>query len=221
MAILLCSDPESLARSIGNHVGEMIAVLLTTGESSLATPLADEIPELLVIDVTGPRFSRLNFDAVSLAVLDLTPEELLSSGGRRLLDVLGRLAEESLTLAFVGAATATVGTLLQDGETAGLNLIPRSVVIDDVLAVPDLNALLASLSQSNVRLLALDRPVGAVYDFVGDWVRIENTEAEDGAEDSRERTAGNALLAAFKPGPEGPTVRLQMLSAGMQRRWPE
>ena len=165
MAILLYSDPESLARSIRNHVGEMIAVLLTTGESSLAPPLADQIPELLVIDVTGPRFSRLNFDAVSLAILDLTPEELLSSGGRRLLDVLGRLAEESLTLAFVGAATATVGTLLRDGKTAGLNLIPRSVVIDDVLAVPDLNALLASLSQSNVRLLALDRPVGVVYDF--------------------------------------------------------
>ena len=213
MAILLYSDPETLTRSIDSHVGEMIAVLLTTGESMLASQLAAVIEDLLVIDVTGPRLSRLNFDAVSLVILDLTPEELLSSGGRRLLDVLGRLAEESLTLAFYGAATATVGTRLQDGLTAGLNLIPRSVVIDDVLAVPDLNALLSSLSRSDVRLIALDRPVGAIYDFAGDSVRVEEADAAGGA--------GNVLLVAFKIGPEGPVARLQMLTPGMQRRWPE
>jgi hypothetical protein len=227
MGILLYSDSETLAQSISSHVGKMIVVLLTTGESDLTSSLQDQVPELLTVDVTGPRFSRLNFDAISLAILDLTPAELLSSGGRRLIDALGHLAEETLTLAFYGLATATVGALLQDGVTAGLNLIPRATIIDDVMAVPNLNALLASLSLSDVRLLALDHPVQAMYNFATDSVSMEtvkdisNVERDEAEGSDAGSSDGKAMMIAFVSGPEGPTARIQMLTPGMQRRWPE
>ncbi len=225
MGILLYSDSETLVHSISSHVGEMIVVLLTTGKSDLAAPLQSQLPELLSIDVTGPRLSRLNFDAISLAIIDLTPSELLSSAGRRLIDVLGHLAQESLTLALFGPATATVGSMLQDGVTAGLNLIPRTTVIDDVLAVPDLNALLASLSQSGVRLLALDHPVQAIYDFDTDSIKVAEVKSmsikDGGAAGDASSVEGKAMMIAFTAGPEGPTARIQILTPGMQRRWPE
>ncbi len=225
MGILLYSDRETLVHSISSHTGEMIVVLLTTGESELASPLQSRLPELLTIDVTGPRLSRLNFDAISLAIIDLTPSELLSSAGRRLIDVLGHLAQESLTLAFFGPSTATVGSLLQDGIAAGLNLIPRTTVIDDVMAVPNLNALLASLSRSGVRLLALDHPVQALYDFDTDSIvvaEITGKSDKDGDAGGEGPSAeGKAMMIAFKAGPAGPTARIQILTPGMQRRWPE
>jgi hypothetical protein len=151
--------------------------------------------------------SRLNFDIVRLVIVDLTTAELLNSGGRRLVDILGHLSHESLTLAFYGPATAATGSLLQDGVSAGLNLIPRCVVLPNLPATPDLNQLLSTLSQSNVRLLALESPVCATYERAPDTVMAQGE--------------GSLLLAAFRQSDDGtPTVRVQMLSHDMTRIWP-
>ena len=141
MAILLFSTPEILIEQARHFAGEQLPVLLTTGESALTVPLQARLEELIVVDVQGPRLGRLNFDAIGLAVVDLTPDMLLSSGGRRLLDVLGRLAtdpDEPLHLAFYGPSLGVIGAFLEDGVTAGLNLLPRTVVVPNVKSVVDL-----------------------------------------------------------------------------------
>lgn len=202
MSILLYSDRETLATQIAQQIDDGLSVLLTVGESELGELLSQSIEELLVVDVTGPKLNRLNFDVVSLAIIDLTDAELLSGGGRRLIDVLGRLSNESLTLAFYGSATSVTGSLLQDGISAGLNLVHRCVILPDLPATPDLNNLLASLSHTNVRLLALDAPVCARYDWRADTVAAQGN--------------GSLLLTTFRQNDEGaPTVRVQMLSDGM------
>ena len=207
MSILLYSDSETLVTNIAQQIGDGLSVLLTVGESELGEILPQSIEELLEIDVTGPKLNRLNIDAVQLAIIDLTDAELLSGGGRRLIDVLGRLSDESLTLAFYGSATSVTGSLLQDGISAGLNLVRDAVILPDLPATPDLNNLLASLSHTNVRLLALNEPVCAVYDRQADTVAAQGN--------------GSLLLAAFRHNDEGaPTVRVQMLSDGMTRSWP-
>ena len=211
MAILLFSTPEILIEQARHFVGGQLPVLLTTGESALTVPLQARLEDLIVVDVQGPRLGRLNFDAIGLAVVDLTPDMLLSSGGRRLLDVLGRLAtdpDEPLHLAFYGRSLGVIGAFLEDGVTAGLNLLPRTVVVPNVKSVADLRALLLNTSERGLRLLALDHPVCARYETVADTIAV--------------RGAGSVLLAAFRrtPDSEQPTARLHVLTDKMTSGWP-
>jgi len=211
MAILLFSNLEILLEQARHFAGDQLPVLLTTGQSELAAPLQAQLEDLIVADVQGPRLGRLNFDAIGLAIVDLTPEMLLSSGGRRLLDVLGRLAtdpDEALHLAFYGPSLGVIGAFLEDGVTAGLNLLARTVVVPDVKGVADLRALLLNTSERGLRLLALDHPVCARYEAVADTVAV--------------RGAGSVLLAAFlrTPGSDQPTARLHVLTDKMTSRWP-
>jgi hypothetical protein len=213
MAIVLFSHVETLRKQAKDFTDDKLPVLLTTGESALAAPLQTEFEDLLVIDVQGPRLSRLNFDIVGLAIVDLTAKMLLSRGGRRLIDVLGRLAsapepEDSLNLAFVGPAMAVTGAFLEDTVTAGLNLFPQTIVVPDVEAVGDLRTLLTRLSETKLRLLALASPVSVRYEPAKDVVSVAGQ--------------GSALLAAFHQaaGQTQPTARLHALTAGMTSGWP-
>jgi hypothetical protein len=223
MAIIFCSDFDILAAQVAardwlNDRDGFVA-LLTDGASDLAAPLEEAVAatdrELLVVDVNGPRFSRLNFDAMDLVILDLPPQSLLSSGGRRLVDALGYLAVDELTLAFAGPAIAATGGFLEDGVTAGLNLIPNAAVVSAVQDVPDLHTLLARLSERRVRLLALDGSVCVRYDFAADTVTVLGG---DGGQSN-----GSALMVAFVIANSGdaPTARLHVLTPGMTRSWPD
>ncbi len=211
MAILLFSDAQTVCEQAQQFIHGRLPALLTVGESALAAPLQAVLDDLLIVDVQGPRLSRLNFDAVDLALVDLSAELLLSSGGRRLIDVLGTLAgdpDQELHLAFYGRPLAVIGAFLDDGLTAGLNLISRTVVAPDVQAVTDLRALLARMSDAGLRLLALDRPVSARYDPLADTVAVSGP--------------GSVLLTAFRQnsGDERPTARLHVLTDGMTSGWP-
>lgn len=211
MPVALFANEFALLESAGQlRDEESMALHLIHEEASLDEEvLQDLVPDVLTVAVTDPRFHRINFDAVGLILVDLAPDFLLDSQGRRLMDVLGRLAREELTLAFWGPATGVTGAYLEDGVTAGLNLIPGTVVIPDVQAVPDLRALLERTSQAGLRLLALDGPVGAVYHHQDDTVQVLGQ--------------GSVLLASFARGDNGsqPTARLHLLSPGMRRGWPE
>ncbi|CAN5443813.1 hypothetical protein BH10CHL1_BH10CHL1_10810 [soil metagenome] len=211
MAILLFSDAQTVCEQAPKFIRGRLPVLLTVGESALATPLQAVLDDLLIVDVQGPRLSRLNFDAVDLAIVDLSPELLLSSGGRRLIDVLGALASDpgqGLHVGFYGPSLAVMGAFLDDGLTAGLNLIPRTVVAPDVQAVTDLRALLARMSDAGLRLLALDRPVSAHYEPLADAMTV--------------RGQGSVLLTAFRQNPDEqrPTARLHVVTDGMTSGWP-
>ncbi|MFN8487447.1 MAG: hypothetical protein U0350_07640 [Caldilineaceae bacterium] len=213
MAIVLFSQVETLRKQAKDFTDGKLPVLLTTGESVLTAPLQTVFDDLLVVDVQGPRLSRLNFDIVGLAIVDLTAKMLLSRGGRRLIDVLGRLAsapepEDSLNLGFVGPAVAVTGAFLEDTVTAGLNLLPQTIVVPDVEAVGDLRTLLARLSETKLRLLALASPVSVRYEPGKDTVAVAGK--------------GSALLAAFHQaaGQAQPTARLHALTAGMTSGWP-
>ena len=135
MSVYLFSDVDSCAQTLASLVsaagdGEPgLSVLLANGAGTLAEPLRAALPDLLVVDVASPRFGRLNFDAVALVVLDLPAESLLSPQGRRLVEALGRLAQETLALALVGETTALAGGALLDGIHAGLSLLPGTAVI--------------------------------------------------------------------------------------------
>ena len=216
MAIYLCSEPEILIARGAEHAQRGLVVLLTDGESALTAPLTAANDELIVVDIHGPRLSRLNFDALALAIFDLQPETLLSSGGRRLVEALGRLATDELNVAFIGPAVGLTGGLLEDGITAGLNLIPGTVVIPAIQATADLQTLLARLSTHGTRLLALDAPVCLHYDQQADTVTVA-----DAALDGDERK-GSALMVAFRATEDGeaPTARLHALTIGMTRGWP-
>ncbi|MEZ4583434.1 MAG: hypothetical protein R3A10_17650 [Caldilineaceae bacterium] len=109
MSILLAPDPTPLLDTLAERQDNRLIALLYAGATDLRAPLEARVDDALVVDVESPRLSRVNFDAVGLVLLDLTPGQLLSRAGRRLVDVLGRLAEESLDLALVGPATATAG----------------------------------------------------------------------------------------------------------------
>ena len=207
MPILLYSDDNTLQDLLPRPEESKFVALLTTDAGSLRTRLEASFDELLVVDVTGPSLKRLNFDAIEAAILDLSPAMLLSQAGRRLLDALGRLAaQDELTLVFAGEATGVVGGFLENGVTAGLNLIPGTVIVPAVQEVDDLRALLAQLSEAGLRLLALDAPAGALY-HNDDSVEMEG--------------AGSLLMVGFSSAQEGQSVaRLQPLSAGMRRHWP-
>ncbi len=209
MPILLFSDAAACAAWVTALSDPGPALLLSTGNSALAEPLRAALPELAEVEATSPRFARVNFDALALLVVDLPPAFLDDSGGRRLFDALGRLAEETLALAFVGAAAARTGGRQLDGVHAGLSLVPHTAVIPDLNALGDLRSLLSALSQQGMRLLALDAPVGVRYDAASDRVTVRGT--------------GSVLLVSFRAGPEddAPTARLHVLTDGMSAGWPE
>lgn len=188
--------------------GSGLVVLLHEGTSPLEAFLVDALgDDFIAIEVGSPRFSRLNFDAVHAVVVDLSAETLLSSPGRRLMDALGRLAEEALALALIGPAAAAGGAFLPDATTAALNLVPGTVVAPAVGQVDDLHGMLERLSQRGLQLLALDAPVAAEYDAGTDTVAAHG--------------AGSALLAAFhRPASGKPTARLHVLRGGMRSGWP-
>lgn len=209
MPIQLFSNLNTLLDHLPADDGEHLRVVLTGPDGEMAEDLAIEDPGLLMVDITGPKLQRVNFDLVRFAVIDLAPKTLLASGGRRLMDVLGHLALEDLTLAFVGPATAVTGGILEDGVTAGLNLLPRTAVLADVQAVADLRGLLTALSHAGRRILALDGAVAATYTRPGETVTVTGH--------------GSVLLVAFhqEQGAETPTARINVLGAGMTRTWPD
>jgi hypothetical protein len=208
MPILLASNPELILLYVKRVEPERFVALLSDGESLLADALGAVVDDLIAVDINGPRLSRVNFDAVALVILDLPMQTLLGPAGRRLADALGRLAQDELTLAFMGEAVATTGLFLEDGITAGLNLISNAVVLPDVQGVAGLQALLARMSTQGVRLLALDAPVSAVYTHADDSVAVEG--------------AGNVLLVAFVAEGDGhhPTARIHAMTMGMRDTWP-
>jgi hypothetical protein len=208
MPIALSSDPTTLAAHAPHWLDDKIAVLLTGKESQFFTPLPVALDNLVVVDIAGPRMRRLNFDTIHLAIVDLPAEFLLGPAGRRLLDALGHLAREHLTLGFAGPATATAGAYLLNGVTAGLNLIPQTVVLPDVQQVPDLRVLLEQVSRAKRRLLALDGPITVTYHHTGDQVEVHGD--------------GSVLLAAFHASLRtGQTnARLHVLRNGMRAGWP-
>jgi hypothetical protein len=209
MPILLFTDADACAGWATALSEPGPALLLSAGSSALAEPLRAALPDLVEVEVTSPRFARINFDALSLLVVDLPAEFLEGAAGRRLFDALGRLAAESLALAFVGAPAALTGGRLLDGVHAGLSLVPRTAVIPNLQTVGDLHTLLSTLSRQGVRLLALDASVGVRYDAGTDRVAVRGT--------------GSVLLAAFDTGPGAgaPTARLHVLTDGMSAGWPE
>lgn len=184
-----------------------LAILLTNEEGDLAAAVETSDVEIPVVSVRSERLGRLNFDMIGLVILDLTPDELLSSSGRRLTDILGRLAEEMLTLVLVGSAITVAGGFLADGTTAGLNLIPRAVVIQGIQPGDELRALLAQLGERGLRLLALDAGAGATYSHAGDRVWAEGT-------------GGVTLIGFARDANSQPTARLKLLTNGMQSEWP-
>lgn len=209
MPIALCSDLQTLTAFSPAWAGDKLAVLLTDGPSSLADPLRSVLADLLVVEVSSPRFSRLNFDAIGLLLLDLSEATLLDGRGRRLVDALARLAEQSLTLALVGPTTACAGGFLLDGVRAGLGLAPRTVILPDIHLVADLRTLLERLSAQKLRLLALDGSVAVRYDAATDQVAVSG--------------AGSVLLVAFRiaSADSRPIARLHALTDGMRAGWPE
>lgn len=221
MAILLVSDPETCVSTLATLSPiqtDALRVLLFAGDSSAdqTTPLADALdsafPELLVVDVNSDRFPRLNFDVVGTLVLDMPAEVLLSAPGRRLVDVLGRLAlgvgDDVLDLVLVGESVSAAGARLTDGVLAGLSLLPDAVVIPNLAQIRDLRGLLAAVSAQSGRLLALDAPVAVRYDVVADSVQAAG--------------GGSALLVSFVPGAEGApaSAKLHVVSAGSTSSWP-
>ena len=211
MTIALFSDSQSLRECVDavSQAGPVVA--LHAGAHPLAGLLRASLADpdrLIAADVRRGELSRVNFDAVAAVILDLTAEELLSSAGRRLVDVLGRLAQEELVLALVGDPVSLTGALLIDGVTAGLNLIPRTVVLVDVAGVHNLHDALAAVRDAGLRILACDGSVGVVYTHGQDAVRVHGR--------------GTVLLGALRAGQSSaqPTMRLQVLTAGMTSGWP-
>lgn len=169
---------------------------------------------ITALDVRSERLNRLNFDMVGLVIIDLTPEELLSSSGRRLSEIFSRLAEEMLTLCLLGNAVQVTGARLLDGVTAGLNMIPDAVVIVSVEEGDALRALLIKIGESGLRLMVLDRDAAVIYSHAGDRVWAQG-EAE-GATEGR----GVTLIGWHLPVDGKAAARLKLLSPGMQSAWP-
>ncbi|NJN81282.1 MAG: hypothetical protein HC802_02655 [Caldilineaceae bacterium] len=217
MPIELYSDPATFLDLLEPTTAGRLTVLLTAQPGPIAHRIADSEAAvanapgsdewLIVIELGDDRLSRLNFDIVERLILDLPSEFLLSSPGRRLTDALGRLAEEALTMTFVGDATGATGAFLMDGLTAGLALVPGTVVVPSVQAVPDLRALLATLSANRTRLLALDERVAARYIHQIDQVEVSGE--------------GSVLLAAFHQPDRNasPVARVQLLQSGSAQSW--
>jgi hypothetical protein len=173
-----------------------------------ASTLAEKIPNLTTVQIADPRFHRLNFDAITGVIVDLPVEFLLDSPGRRLVDVLGRLAQEELTLILFGPRVVSAGAYLEDGRTAGLNLVPHTIVLADVRHVADLRSLLAMASEAGLRLLAMEGEVGVLYRYEDDTIQVLGQ--------------GNAVLAGFPRATQDakPAARLHVLRPNMRSGWP-
>lgn len=227
MSILLFSDGATCGRTLpalatraGDHV------LLCAGDGDLAsTPLSQEIaaaiPDLQVVDVNSGRFRRLNYDLLASIIVDLDVETLLSSPGRRLIEMLGNLASlddgaGEMALGFVGSATGAAGGMLLDGVHAGLGLVPGTAIAPNLAEVKDLRALLKHISAGLGRLIALEAPVGVAYAPRSDQLTVADS--------------GSALLVAFvrtedEKGSDGeptpPTARLHVVTGGMVSGFPD
>ena len=98
MPTLLFTDANACAESLLALVGPAApeaAVLLHAGATTLLDSLREVLPSLTAVEIASPRFGRLNFDVLELLIVDLPRDYLESSGGRRLMDALGRLADEA------------------------------------------------------------------------------------------------------------------------------
>ncbi len=211
MSLLLFSDVNACIGSLAALADPGVAAtaIVLHGESPTLVPsLLKAFPQMTAVAIDSPRFVRLNYDAIGMLVLDFTPAFLESSPGRRLLDALGRLASEGLSLVFVGEVVSMVGGALLDGVRAGLSLVPGTAVIPDLREVEDVRALLGALQARSTRLLAMDAPIGVRYDSIKDSVTVHGS--------------GSVLLAEFRPGidDEPPAARLHVLTAGMESAWP-
>ena len=211
MSLLLFSDVSSCIASLAVLAGDdaaATAIVLHADAPLLVEPLLEAFPQMAAVDIGSARFSRLNFDGIGMLVLDFPPASLESSPGRRLVDVLGRLASEGLALVFVGESVSVVGGVLLDGVRAGLNLVPGTAVIADMRAVADMRTLLGALQARGTRLLAMDAPIAVRYDARMDRVRVLGP--------------GSVLLAGFRPavGDEPPAAQLHVLTTGMESAWP-
>jgi len=224
MAILLFSDSAACAQTLPTlapRKGEHL--LLCAGDGTLTSTelsqtIAAALPDLLVVDVNSDRFRRLNFDQFATVVVDLDAETLLSSPGRRLVEMLANLAalddgEGEMGLGFVGAAAGAAGGVLLDGLHAGLGLLPATAIAPNLAEVADLRTLLESMSAGLGRLIALDAPVGVLYSPRADQISVAGS--------------GSALLVAFVR-PTGttqentpPTARLHVVTAGMTSSFPD
>lgn len=210
MPVGLFSDIGVLKDHLTTHQGTGLHLVLTEPGQLLAEELELDVADLLVVDVTGPHLQRVNFDQVAIAILDLSAATLLSIPGRRLVEVLANLAgREGLFLALVGPeAIHAASGLLADGQTLGLNLIPRTLLFSPIAEGTELAALLQRISRLGFRILALDGAVAAVYDPVQDTVSVNGL--------------GSALLLAFHAQPDGqPVARLHALTQGKRSGWPE
>lgn len=190
----------------------------------LADTLRRGVPalsELIEVEVGSARFSRLNFGALALVVLDLSPALLDSAAGRRLADALGGLLREGLTLLLVGEAAAMAGALLPPAAEvagraedsplrAGLALLPSAMVLPALESQPDLRALLLRLTAQSGRLLALEAPAAVICAVTGAHAHF------------RMLGSGSALLVAFAQSSADapPTVRLHPLQNGQEADWP-
>jgi hypothetical protein len=236
MALILCADMDTAAdvapALIGLEPGDETPCVLLhepgEAEGDLEESLRTVLPGLFAVEVGSPRLARVNFDAMALVVLDLSPALLESAAGRRLADVLGGLLREGQHILLAGDAVRMCGALLapEPGNAeeldlqerplrAGLGLLPGAMVLLSLEEVEDLRSLLARLSAVQGRLLALEGGVAVRYDGG----------SGDGAPAGGEFLAagtGSALLVAFAQGSddETPTARLHPLGPGQRAPWP-
>ena len=91
MPIQLFSSEQALLTQLEPPRDGMLIALLTVGQSALLPPMQDAlasdfsdevIDQILEIDISGPRLSRLNFDVVQQAIIDLPLDVLTGSAGR-------------------------------------------------------------------------------------------------------------------------------------------
>jgi hypothetical protein len=223
MAILLFSDASACAQTLAAlapRPGEHL--LLCAGDGTLTSTdlsetLAQALPTLLVVDLNSDRFRRLNYDQFATILVDLDTETLLSSPGRRLVEMLANLAsldegEGEMGLGFVGSAAGAAGGILLDGVHVGLNLVPATAIALNLAEISDLRVLLEKMSAGLGRLIALDAPVGVSYSPAADQVTVAGS--------------GSALLMAFvRAEGEGrqdspPTARLHVVTGGMTSSFP-
>ncbi len=219
-ALAHLADEQRAARR--NVLAYAPAVLLQEAgalDEELAETLREVLPELVMVELGSARFGRLNFDALALLALDLSPALLDAPAGRRLVDALGGLLREGKTLLLAGDAAGMAGALLapdaaaeEDDETplrAGLGLLPGALVLPSLQSA-DLRTLLQRLSEQGGRLLALEAPAAVLCEVTGAHAHF------------RMLGGGSAQLVAFaQPVGEGaPTARLHPLTHTQDAGWP-
>ncbi len=211
MSILLCTksaDPRPILARFTEHRCVYLSWGAAGDPQSGATPSTPpDIPpgwEVCDISLAPPAPETLR--EAGLIVAALPPAAWQEPNGAVTAERLRALAATAALL-LLGPSVAYAGNQhTHDGP--GLDLIPNTLVLHDLQAVPDLRGLLSDLSVRQTRLLALDGPVCVEYDPITDSV---TTSGE-----------GSALLAAFiqDSASDQPTVRVQILPAGASSGWP-